>query len=61
MLSCEACNRRKADRTPREAGMRLLQTPRKPRLRPTLTVAREHFRPSWETFVSKSGWSVELR
>jgi hypothetical protein len=31
VLACDACNSRKRDRTPAEAGMRLLLTPRVPR------------------------------
>lgn len=35
---CIPCNAEKADRSPAEAGMRLLSTPRKPRYLPAITV-----------------------
>lgn len=35
---CVACNAAKADRTPGEAGMRLLREPRKPHALPSVTV-----------------------
>lgn len=35
---CISCNNEKADRTPSEAGMRLLSLPKKPRYLPTITV-----------------------
>jgi 5-methylcytosine-specific restriction endonuclease McrA len=36
VCSCIACNSRKADRTPAEAGMNLLRDPVKPRWRPSM-------------------------
>jgi len=51
---CIPCNSEKADRTPSEAGMRLLSTPKKPRYLPTITVRGmgaaeipEQWRPYW--------------
>jgi 5-methylcytosine-specific restriction endonuclease McrA len=38
--SCIRCNRRKADRTPEEAGMPLLSEPTKPRLNPISKIRR---------------------
>jgi len=62
VAACESCNHRKADRTPREAGMPLRTEPARPRWRPTLPVARAHFQRSWETFVNKgAAFQVELR
>lgn len=34
--SCSPCNHRKGDRTPREAGMRLIKVPKKPRWMPSV-------------------------
>ena len=60
VASCSECNHRKADRTPREAGMRLRNQPQPPRWKPTISVPREHFRSSWESFVGKSAIQLEL-
>jgi 5-methylcytosine-specific restriction endonuclease McrA len=57
--ACEPCNRRKADRTPREAGMTLLTQPRKPSWQPALTLRDRDVRPSWESFVGGSTVRVE--
>ena len=61
VTACGPCNRRKADRTPHEAGMQLLTQPARPRMRPTLRVAREHYRTSWQPFVAKAPFELELR
>jgi 5-methylcytosine-specific restriction endonuclease McrA len=52
VAACEDCNARKADRTPKEAGMKLRTVPARPewsiRLRaPAVT------RPAWEPFLAK--------
>ncbi len=60
VLACVACNRRKADRTPAEANMRLLAEPRAPRWRPTLDVPLGRVRQSWQKFVSDRYWNVAL-
>jgi 5-methylcytosine-specific restriction endonuclease McrA len=60
VLACLACNGRKADRTPAEAGLSLRRAPRKPSwtaLDP-LPAARRPL--SWERFLSKAYWEVEL-
>ena len=49
--ACILCNHRKAGRTPREAGMRLLKEPRAPRANPYVLF---HHRPpheEWRKFV----------
>lgn len=58
VLACVSCNLRKANKTPREASMKLLTDPKKPRWSP-----RFHCKvriPSWEKFVSEMYWNVEL-
>lgn len=58
---CVTCNTRKGSRTPSEAQMRLLQTPRKPRFNPLL--ARKLDDPKyecWRTFLKAAGYSVEV-
>ncbi len=59
-LACVPCNRRKANRTPTEARMHLLQPPRRPPWTPLLTVPLGRVRQSWEQFVSDRYWDVAL-
>jgi 5-methylcytosine-specific restriction endonuclease McrA len=59
VLACVACNKRKADRTPQEAGMKLRGQPARPRWTPMY--ARESIRiASWSKFISEAYWNVEL-
>jgi 5-methylcytosine-specific restriction endonuclease McrA len=60
VLACVRCNRRKADKTPEEAGMRLLRQPLKPDWTPSLGVPLGRVRQSWERFVSERYWNVPL-
>lgn len=60
VLSCEPCNRRKADQTPEEAGMRLLRQPGRPHFPATFRVPRHSVRESWESFVRKGSVQLEL-
>lgn len=56
---CYNCNQKKACRTPREAGMRLLATPGKPQWEPDFA---QHARKitSWHRFVAECYWNVPL-
>lgn len=54
VAACGPCNRRKADRTPREAGLRLRTRPGRPTWTPRFTVPPEQVRPSWRPFVAAS-------
>lgn len=59
VLACVACNHRKANRTPQQAGMKL----RKPPVRPTWKpLYARHDVPceSWSKFVSETYWNVRL-
>ncbi len=59
VVACVRCNARKANRTPRQASMRLLRQPRKPKWRPayaSLSVKID----SWSRFISEVYWNVEL-
>ena len=59
VLACVDCNKRKADRTPEQAGMRLRTRPARPRWRPLY--AHNAIRiESWAKFISEAYWSVEL-
>jgi len=59
VLACLACNKRKADRTPEQAGMRLRRKPVKPTWNP-LYALHEVRIESWSKFVSEAYWNVEL-
>ncbi len=61
VLACVRCNHRKADRTPRQAGMRLRAVPSEPDWRPTLRVPVGGVRQTWQKFVSDSYWDAELK
>jgi 5-methylcytosine-specific restriction endonuclease McrA len=59
VLACVECNKRKADRTPEQAGMPLRRRPARPTWRPIY--ANNGFRiDSWSRFVSDAYWNVEL-
>jgi 5-methylcytosine-specific restriction endonuclease McrA len=61
VCSCIECNTKKGNRTPREAGMRLLHTPKRPRWRPFLTISHDrHPDDTWRHFLDPSLWDVEL-
>jgi 5-methylcytosine-specific restriction endonuclease McrA len=59
VLSCIACNKRKADRTPEQARMKLRRRPVRPAWKPLY--ARHEVRiESWSKFVSETYWNVPL-
>jgi len=58
-LACIGCNKRKADRTPEQAGMPLRKHPVRPVWRP-LYATRDMRIDSWTRFVSEAYWNVEL-
>lgn len=60
VLSCLRCNRRKANRTLEEAGLRLIKPAIEPRWTPCVTVPLGHRRQSWEHFISQEYWDAEL-
>lgn len=60
VLACLECNRRKGDRTPEQAGLALRKTPRKPSWRTLAHVPPRLRRESWERFLSRAWWEVEL-
>ena len=59
VLACVACNKRKADRTPQQAGMKLRKRPIRPQWKP-LYAAHPLRIASWSKFVSEAYWNVEL-
>jgi 5-methylcytosine-specific restriction endonuclease McrA len=59
VLACVGCNKRKADRTPEQAGMPLRKQPVRPMWRP-LYATRDVRIDGWTRFVSEAYWNVEL-
>lgn len=55
-----ACNKRKADRTPEQAGMKLRRQPVRPAWKPLYAHHSVQI-ASWSKFVSEAYWSVELQ
>ncbi len=60
VLACVECNKRKADRTPEQAGMKLRSVPKKPSWKTLAHVPPRERRESWEQFLSRAYWEVEL-
>jgi hypothetical protein len=68
VLCCYRCNQKKNDKTPSEAGMKLLRQPFKPKLDTTRIDLRRAPR-SWnlvlpkdfDHLMSEAYWSVELK
>jgi len=60
--ACVRCNVKKGGRTPREAHMRLISSPRRPRRSPVLTVKLSDSKyASWKQFLDFAYWNVELK
>ncbi len=51
VTACSACNHRKADRTPEEAGMRLLSRPAPPRANPYAHLMGRAFPRAWDIYL----------
>lgn len=60
VLACLRCNIQKSNRTPAQAGMRLLRKPVRPRWIPQETLPAGLTRTSWRQFISDRYWEVEL-
>ena len=61
VCSCVECNTRKANRTPQEAGMRLIRRPKRPKRRPFVQINLGlHYHDSWKHFLDLAYWNVEL-
>jgi len=61
VCSCVPCNTRKGNRTPLEAGMRLIRKPKRPKWRPFVQIhlgVQHH--DSWKHFIDLAYWNVEL-
>jgi hypothetical protein len=62
VCACVRCNTRKGNKTPREARMDLIRTPRQPRKCPdrSIRLRRRHYE-AWKVFLNEAYWTVELR
>ncbi|MAC20071.1 MAG: HNH endonuclease [Phycisphaerae bacterium] len=62
VCACVRCNARKGGRTPRQAGMRLIRPPVKPRRNPAITIrlGAEKYE-SWKAFLDEAYWTIELQ
>lgn len=61
VCSCIPCNTQKANRTPQEAGMRLIRKPKRPKWRPFIQINLSlNYHDSWKHFVDLAYWNVEL-
>ena len=62
VCACVKCNARKGGRTPQQASMHLIRSPRKPRRNPVITLRLGDARyRSWKAFLDDAYWTVELR
>ena len=61
VCACTKCNVKKGGRTPKQAHMRLITKPIKPKRNPVIHVHLSHHRyHSWKQFLDNAYWSVEL-
>lgn len=62
VCACTRCNARKGGRTPKQAGITLIQKPARPKHNPLIHIHLGHQRyHSWKQFLDNAYWSVELR
>lgn len=61
VCACFSCNSKKANRTPEEAGIKLIKKPYRPSFSPLFKahVLNEKY-SSWKSFLSDIYWNVEL-
>ena len=61
VCACTRCNVKKGGRTPKQAHMKLITKPVKPRRNPAISLHLNHQRyHSWKQFLDNAYWSVEL-
>jgi 5-methylcytosine-specific restriction endonuclease McrA len=62
VCSCTECNVKKGGRTPKQAGLTLIQKPLRPKRNPLVHIHLGHQRyHSWKQFLNHAYWSVELK
>jgi hypothetical protein len=59
VLACWECNTHKADRTPKQAKMRLRKEPARPTWKPLYSEHASRME-SWSKFISEAYWNAEL-
>ena len=59
VLACVACNAKKANRTPEQAGMKLRRIPMRPSWKPVYDASTVRV-ASWSRFLSEAYWNVSL-
>ncbi|MEM7782061.1 MAG: HNH endonuclease [Planctomycetota bacterium] len=59
VLACIKCNHSKADRTPKQAGLKLLSVPKQPNWTPVYSQHSVRYE-SWSKFISEAYWNAEL-
>ena len=60
VLACVRCNHSKADRTPKQARVNLLNAPRQPNWNPAYSQYSVRYE-SWSKFISDAYWNAELQ
>lgn len=61
VCACVKCNARKGGRTPSQANMRLIRSPKQPRRNPAITLRLGSPKyQSWKAFLDEAYWTVEL-
>lgn len=62
VCACLSCNIKKGGRTPKQANMKLIRKPEKPKRSPLLSqkLTQEKYQ-SWKSFLDSAYWSVELK
>lgn len=62
VCACMKCNVKKGGRTPRQAGMKLIRVPARPKRSPVLTIKLSNSKySSWKQFLDFAYWNVELK
>ncbi len=62
VCACTSCNVKKGCRTPRQAGLKLIKKPTRPKHNPLIHFHLGHQRyKSWKQFLDHAYWSVELK
>lgn len=60
VLACVPCNKKKADLPLEKSGLKLRRQPKKPTWKALMTLDPRHRKESWDAFIDKAYWDVEL-
>jgi 5-methylcytosine-specific restriction endonuclease McrA len=62
VLACIECNKKKQNRLPEEAGMRLIRKPVRPKAMPGVGIQISAIKKiSWQRFLNRAYWETELK